>query len=235
MAEQRKLKDFLVPVLVCVAIAAIMVIWVVVKPKPATSTTTGSHDHLTATPSTTEPYAGSADEFSRLDSGTTSSPRIDLNEVIKAAKTWAIAFESWYGKPAPDFTLTDITGKQHILSEYRGKDVMLIFWASWCGPCRMEIPHLIELRNTIGQDKLAMLAISFIMPRNSTEIVKNFVAQNKEINYTVFSVESSVMPAPYHMVNSIPCSFFINPQGKIKLATIGLLALDDMKAILAAK
>jgi thiol-disulfide isomerase/thioredoxin len=232
MVIQKKLKDFLVPLLICVGIAALLIIWAVLKPKSAISTDIVPRGRST---DTTVPSAEGTNEFSSTDFAITTGLRAGLNDVIKTAKTWGPAFETWFGKPAPDFSLTDITGKQHKLSDYRGKNVMIIFWAGWCGPCRMEIPHLIELRNTIGQDKLAMLAISFIGPRNTTEIVKNFVAQNKEMNYTVFSVSSSEMPAPYNLVNSIPCSFFIDSQGKIKLATLGLLALDDMKAILAAK
>jgi thiol-disulfide isomerase/thioredoxin len=230
MVDLNKLKGILVPVIICAIIAAMIIIWAVVKPKPAASTDIELQDQPIGTVSTTE---GSLAERRRVSQPSTA--RGSLNDVIKTAKTWSPYFESWSGKPAPDFTLFDITGKQHKLSDYHGKNVMIIFWASWCGPCRMEIPHLIELRKTIGQDKLAMLAISFIDPRSSTEIVKNFIAQNKEINYAVFSVDSSEMPAPYNLVDSIPCSFFIDPQGKIKLATIGLLALDDMKAILAAR
>jgi thiol-disulfide isomerase/thioredoxin len=135
---------------------------------------------------------------------------------------------------APDFNLTDITGKQHRLSDYRGKDVMLVFWATWCGPCIMEMPFLIELRKTTDEDKLAMLAISYITPPNTTEMVKSMVEQRK-LNYTVISVDMSNVSEPYNRVNSIPCSFFIDPEGKIKLATVGVLSLNAIKAILQAK
>jgi peroxiredoxin len=159
-----------------------------------------------------------------------------LNKIISSARTWGPTNRSWFGKMAPDFTLTDITGKQHKLSDYRGKNVMLVFWATWCGPCLMEMPHLIALRNIIGEDKLAMLAVSFITtyPPNSTEAVKKLVEKEK-INYTVFSVDVADMPAPYNQIQAIPCSFFIDPQGKIKLATEGLLTLGDFKAIIQAE
>jgi len=173
----------------------------------------------------TEPLGASTDEFSRKDTAL----RPSLKQVIAAARTWGPAFESWFGRPAPDFTLTDIAGNQHKLSDYRGKDVMLIFWATWCGPCRMEIPDLIQLRNTISKDKLAMLAVS----NEETALVKTFAAQQK-INYMVFSNQQE-LPAPFNLVNAIPCSFFIDPQGVIKLATIGLLPLSDMKAVLQAE
>ncbi|MHC4622829.1 MAG: peroxiredoxin family protein [Planctomycetota bacterium] len=162
-------------------------------------------------------------------------PKLSLDDVIRAARTWGPAYQPWYGKMAPDFTLTDIKGKKHKLSDYRGKDVMLVFWATWCRPCIMEVPHLIALRNVVPEDKLAILAISYISAMNTNEMVESFVKQNERINYTVLPAKTSDMPAPYDTVNSIPTSFFIDPQGKIKLATSGLLSLGYMKAILEAE
>ncbi len=178
-----------------------------------------------------EPVEESTDELPKNDTELFVEPKISLKNIIETARTWGPAsdFESWFGKPAPDFILTDITGKQHKLSDYRGKNVMIIFWTTWSGQCRMEIPHLIELRNTVEQDKLAMLAVS----NESTALLKDFVTQQK-INYAVFSNQEG-MPEPYSLVRFILCSFFIDPEGKIKLATIGLLPLSDMKAIIQAK
>jgi len=154
-----------------------------------------------------------------------------LADVINTATTWQPAFTFWAGRPAPDFTLTDITGNTHTLSRYRGKDVLLIFWATWCRPCLMEIPHLIALRNIIDHDKLVMLAIS----NENPQLVKTFAA-NAKLNYTVFAgPDSAAMPEPYNRVTSIPSSFFIDPDGKIKLCTAGLLSLGSMKAILQAQ
>ncbi len=130
--------------------------------------------------------------------------------------------------------MTDIAGKEHKLSDYRGRDVLLVFWATWCGPCRMEVPGLIELRRTIGENKLAILAISNEKP----DVVKKFVA-DQEINYTVL-LDKGNMPEPFGFMRiysrtGVPCSFFIGPDGKIKLATSGLLLLRDIKAILQAE
>jgi peroxiredoxin len=156
-------------------------------------------------------------------------PKPKLSDVINAARTWEPAFTPWHGKPAPDFTLTDIVGKKHMLSDYRGKDVLIIFWATWCPPCRMEIPHLIELRKTASENDLAMLAISNEKP----DLVKGFVAQ-AQMNYTVLT-DPGTLPSPYDTVNAIPSSFFIDRQGKIKLGTSGLISLEEIKAILQAE
>jgi peroxiredoxin len=160
---------------------------------------------------------------------------LSLRDVIDAAKYWGPAFSSWQGKPAPDFTLTDLDGKQHKLSDYRGRDVILVFWATWCPPCRMEIPHLIKLRDSMPPEKLAILGISYITQSNTKQMIIDFVAKNPKINYPVLPAEESSMPQPYNSINSIPSSFFVDPAGKIKLATTGLLSADEVRNILRAK
>lgn len=155
--------------------------------------------------------------------------KASLSDIIKAARTWRPGFQNWYGKPAPDFTLTDLSGKQHKLSTYKGKNVLLIFWATWCGPCRMEIPDLIELRKTTSEDELAMLAIS----NESPGLVKSFVGQAK-MNYTIL-LDPGSLPEPYRAITAIPSSFFIDRQGKIKFSTMGLVSQKEVKAILDAE
>lgn len=205
-----------------VAVSAIIltgvVIWAVVKKQPAENIQAGhqhNHEHLF------EPLTESSDDVNQ--------PKMSLNDIVRYARAWGPIYTSWYGKTAPDFTLTDISGKQHKLSDYRGKNVMIIFWATWCRPCLIEMPHLIALRNIIDEDKLAMLAIS----KEHPALVEKFV-ENKKMNYTVFSSDTRAMPSPFNRIRGIPCSFFIDPNGKIKLATEGTLSLGEMKAILQA-
>ena len=192
------------------------------------------HFHHEHSPS--RPLTENTDESATTDIEINANYKLSLNDVIRSARTWGPAYQYWYGKTAPDFTLTDITGKQHKLSDYRGKPVLIIFWATWCVPCIREIPHLIALRSTIDENKLAMLAISYksIFPNETTKKVKDFVKRG-QINYTVFSVDVVDMPAPYNRIKGIPCSFFIDSEGKIKLATEGLLSLNEIKAILQAE
>jgi peroxiredoxin len=165
------------------------------------------------------------------DPATGSKP--SLAPIIRAARTWGPTYESWYGKTAPDFALEDLAGKQHKLSDYRGKKVMLVFWATWCPPCKMEIPDLVKLRGELTEDKLAMLAIS----AEKEDLVKGFVAK-QNINYTIL-LDTGKMPTPFgfmriYQTSGVPCSFFIDAEGKIILATSGLISLNEAKAIIQA-
>jgi thiol-disulfide isomerase/thioredoxin len=197
--------------------------------------------HNSQQPTQSEPVSQGTNQAIKDKSAITNTDpavgsKLSLNDVINYRRSWNPILMSWYGKMAPDFTVTDITGKQHKLSDYRDKNVMIILWATWCGPCIMEMPHLIELRKTTGEDKLAMLAISYIttMPPNTTEMVKKMVEQ-RNLNYTVISVDESEMSAPYNQIRGIPSGFFIDPEGKIKLVTEGMISFGEIKAILEAE
>jgi peroxiredoxin len=157
-------------------------------------------------------------------------PKASLQAIIKnAQQRWDAVFPEWWGRLAPDFTLTDLDGTPHKLSDYRGKDVILVFWATWCGPCKLEVPHLKELREHYAKDKLAILAIS----NEAAGLVKNFAAE-QGLNYTVL-LSPGNLAAPYSEVKFIPSSFFIDPQGNVKLAIRGIVQAEDAKAILAAQ
>jgi peroxiredoxin len=163
------------------------------------------------------------------------TPKPTLAFIAEHARSWLPAYTDWYGKTAPDFTVVDITGKTQKLSDYKGRNVMVIFWATWCGPCREEIPSLIKLRKEMGQDQLAMLAISVVGPRSPTEGVKQFIAANPVINYTIISTDAVNMPVPFNMISAIPTTFFVNPDGTVKFATEGTTPYSHIKAILAAE
>ncbi len=157
-------------------------------------------------------------------------PKPSLQAIIKASEQkWHAVFPEWWGKPAPDFTLADIDGKPHKLSDYRGRDVILVFWATWCGPCKLEVPHLKELRNGYSKEKLAILAVS----AEAAGLVKGFAGE-QQINYTVL-LNPGQLPEPYSKVEFIPSSFFIDPEGNFKLAIRGIVQSGDAKAIMQAQ
>jgi peroxiredoxin len=154
-----------------------------------------------------------------------------LQEIISNRRTWKPVWSDWYGKTAEDFGLRDVHDKEHKLSDYRGKNVLVVFWATWCAPCHVEIPHLIELRNTMSRDELTILAIS----NEHITSLKQF-ADSRKLNYTVVSSRNyPSLPAPFRNVRGIPAAFFIDKEGKFKLATEGLISLTEMLQIIRAK
>ena len=218
MSEQKKQPIVLLIILVAIIFTAVLLAMEIFKKRPVEKWPSES-------PAQNNTEVAKAD----VNSKPAMAVKMRLEDIILRARTWGPVYESWSGRYAPDFTLPDITGRQHKLSDYRGKNVVIVFWATWCGPCKMEIPNLIALRNTVSTDNLAILAIASGEP---AEKVINFASANR-MNYTVF-LDNGNLPSPFDKVNYIPCSFFIRPDGKIKLATSGLMSLGEIKAIIQA-
>jgi peroxiredoxin len=157
-------------------------------------------------------------------------PRASIRSIVTAASDrWSPACEPWWGKPAPDFTLTDIEGQTHKLSDYRGKDVVVVFWTTWYGTCKKEVSQWKELRNTYPRENLAILAIS----SEPTALVKKS-AEEQGINYAVLT-SSGNLPTPFDKVETVPSSFFVDPDGNFKVAINGMVPVADAKAIVQAQ
>lgn len=118
---------------------------------------------------------------------------------------------------APNFTLTDTQGNQVRLSDFRGKIVIIDFWATWCPPCRRGIPDLIDLQKAY-KNKLAVIGISL-----DTDSKKDVVPFIKEygINYKVVYGDNDVVQK-YGNIQAIPTSFIIDQKGKIVSSYVGL-------------
>ncbi len=133
-------------------------------------------------------------------------------------------FEEYIGTPVPDLTLTDLEGNEIILSGLKGKPIILDFWATWCPPCKKEIPHFIELRKTIKPEELAIIGIS----TEPAEILKPFAEKNN-INYTLVSMPDDELPEPFNNITSIPTTFFIDDQGVIQNVLTGYHSFEELK------
>jgi cytochrome c biogenesis protein CcmG/thiol:disulfide interchange protein DsbE len=110
---------------------------------------------------------------------------------------------------APQFTLTDITGHPISLSNYRGKVVILDFWASWCPPCRREIPDFISLQKQYASQGLQIIGIGLDQPNNVVAFVQQY-----GINYPV-AVGDDAISNLYGGVSGIPTTFIIDKEGNI--------------------
>jgi len=122
------------------------------------------------------------------------------------------------GQPAPDFTLKDLEGKSYTLSELKGRVVLLDFWATWCRPCVVSIPHLNKLNLRFQEEEFLLLGISVDRYKSKSSL-KRFVKQY-EINYPVLADKSGKVAARYRAF-ALPTSFLINREGKIAKRILG--------------
>lgn len=149
-----------------------------------------------------------------------------ISEMIQLGAQWKPVLQTAWGKKAPDFTATDIEGNTHKLSDYIGKDVLIVKIATYDPGCRKQIAHLKELSSTITEEKLQILAIS----NEPIEKVKSFAAGNN-LNFPIIAGRTR-MPNPYRSARYLPTSFFVDKDGIMKLAVQGVIPSQDSKKLI---
>ena len=130
-----------------------------------------------------------------------------------------------YATPAPDFTLESLDGKNITLSDLHGKAVLLNFWATWCTPCRIEMPWFVELQKQYGPEGLQIVGVA--MDDSGKDDIAKF-AKDMGVNYPVLLGKEAVGDA-YGGVPALPESFFIGRDGKIVDKIIGLKGRADIE------
>ena len=120
------------------------------------------------------------------------------------------------GAVAPDFSLPDLSGNRLTLSSYRGKVVLLDFWATWCDPCRDEIPRFVELQEKYRDRGLEIVGISM---DDSPEPVRE-LQQKLKMNYTIVMGNAKVGEL-YGGILGLPVAFLIGPDGRIHSKHLG--------------
>jgi cytochrome c-type biogenesis protein len=127
--------------------------------------------------------------------------------------------------PAPDFTLPSLDGQSVTLSSLKGKAVLLNFWATWCGPCKIETPWLVELQNQYGNEGLQVVGVA--MDDSSKDEIAKFV-KDMGMNYPVL-IGKEAVGDEYGGVPALPESFFIGRDGKIVDRIIGLQGRSEIE------
>lgn len=128
-------------------------------------------------------------------------------------------------KSAPDFELKDANGHTVHLSDYRGKVVLLDFWATWCGPCKIEIPWFQEFERENKDKGFAVLGVA--MDEEGWDVVKPF-AQHMNINYRLLIGNDSIADQ-FGGVDALPTTFLIDREGKIAAVHVGLSGKRDFE------
>jgi thiol-disulfide isomerase/thioredoxin len=142
------------------------------------------------------------------------------------------------GKPAPAFALEDLSGKKVSLADYRGKAVLVNFWATWCGPCKIETPWLVELRDKYAAQGFEILGVDTeaedLKPDDKAGWAKNKAAVDKfvaeeNVPYPMLLNGDSLSEA-WGGLDDLPASFFVDRNGKVIAASVGLTSESDIES-----
>ncbi len=140
------------------------------------------------------------------------------------------------GKPAPAFTLEDLSGKKVSLASYKGKAVLINFWATWCGPCKIETPWLVQLRDQYAAKGFEILGVSTDdldhddkkLEANEKKDIAKSVAELK-INYPVL-IDGATLSKPYDGLDAMPTSYFVDRNGTVVAVQLGLTSKDEIES-----
>jgi len=129
---------------------------------------------------------------------------------------------------AEDFTLVDLDGNEVSLSDFKGKKVFLNFWATWCPPCKAEMPEIEKVYQETKDSDLVILAVEI---GESHDTVKSFL-DKKDYNFKILlDLDQSVSTT--YGITAIPTSFFIDEEGNIISKRVGGMSYDEMKEYIA--
>lgn len=134
-------------------------------------------------------------------------------------------------KPAPKSELVDIAGHRMTLDSFDGQAVLVVFWATWCPPCKAEIPHLVHLQDKYGEAGLKILGLS--LDQGGLPDVKRFLKTKREINYTIIP-NGQLAARAFGKVNSIPTTILLDKKGRILKRFVGLRPETELEGWVVA-
>ncbi len=130
------------------------------------------------------------------------------------------------GADAPELVLKDISGKAVKLSDHKGKVVVLNFWATWCGPCRAEIPAFVRLREQYEDRGLEIIGVS--LDEDATDVVSEFATEHN-INYPILIGTPEAAKA-YGPIDQIPTTFIVGRQGRVLGRHLGMMSFERIES-----
>lgn len=123
---------------------------------------------------------------------------------------------------APDFSLKDVNGKDIALSQFKGRIVVLDFWATWCPPCRMSIPELVGLQKEFRDQGLVIIGVSLDDPAQASDLFLRAFMEKFDMNYRVLRYDMKIMKDYFGTETpAIPTLFVIDHEGKIRKKIVG--------------
>lgn len=129
-------------------------------------------------------------------------------------------------KPVPDITLETMDGEKINLADQTGKVVLINFWATWCAPCRKEIPDLIDLYAQFQSEGLKIIGIA--VDQDGAEVVKPFV-QKQKINYPIVLDPDQSIESHFDAMYGLPTTYVVSPEGQIVRRILGIFPIEEMK------
>lgn len=134
-------------------------------------------------------------------------------------------------KPAPDVTVETMDGETIALANRPGEVLLVNFWATWCAPCRKEIPDLVDLQNEFGPQGLTVIGVS--LDQQGAEVVKPFLDEYA-INYPIVLDAEGAVEKAFGGVYGLPMTYVIGPEGRIQHRVLGLFPTEEMQPKITA-
>jgi peroxiredoxin len=128
---------------------------------------------------------------------------------------------------AMDFSLRDLNNVSHTLSQYKGKVVVMSFWATWCGPCQVEMPHLQAMYTELGPQGLVILGISTDDARTSSQV--RTIVNAKKVTYPILLDTDTAVVARYNPAKTLPYTVTVDRAGAVADQHAGYNAGDEVK------
>lgn len=129
--------------------------------------------------------------------------------------------------PAPGFALPDLDGGTATLGDYTGRVLLLNFWATWCLPCRAEMPWFAEFQTAFEDDGFAVLGVSVDEP--GRDVVEPFI-ERSPVNYRIVLADTDQRLAAFGPVNTLPTTWLVDRQGRIAAEHVGLVSREATEA-----